>query len=145
MNRIVLVLFVATAACQSSRDYTVDVAANRVSQLHVIRVRATAAQTEVTFRYDAGTETRRIGVYPVGAHGAFVLTDANSDQAFALTGITGIATLPERTTLRPEAVAKFVLTFEAIPETTTLIHLSEGSYAPEKGESTWQVRNVELR
>jgi hypothetical protein len=143
MQRIATLLVAALAACGST--YKVDKTAVRTPQLRVTKVQVSKSATRVTCEYAAGERTRRVGINGPGKKGAFVITDANNGKKYAVRSASGIATLPERTTVEPRTTLKFVLEFEPLAEGTAKIHVGEGEYAPDPGEITWQVRDIELK
>ena len=101
--------------------------------------------TTIHFRYEASGQLRRIGVHPPGHGGAFAIKSLDGKQTHALTAISGIAKLPERTQVQEDEVLEFSLTFEPIPESTGAFHVGEGDYDPETGESAWHFRDVKFR
>lgn len=113
--------------------------------LRITKIVAGPEDTRITFRYRAAEESRRIGVYPPGADGAFVITNAEESQTYKLRKINGISTLPERTTVGRGEMLEFTLVFDSIPATLNKIHVGEGKYSPEAGETSWHFLDIDLK
>ena len=141
MKRIVslLVLF----GCAGG--HWVDQVADTVPFVRITRIEAGTDATTIRFRYHASDQARRMGVHPPGHGGAFAIKSLDGTKTYRLTAIAGIATLPERTLVPAGDAFTFSLTFEPIPESTGTIHVGEGDYDPEIGESAWHFRNVNFR
>ena len=145
LSFVALLGLMVACASNSGTTYSVDKVAATAPQLRVTQVVVAKKSTRVSFRYDAGDRTRRVGIHAVGQPGAFAITDPATGQRYALRKIKGIAVAPERTDITPGASLTFTLTFDPIPAGTKRIHVGEGEYSAEAGESRWTVRNVELR
>lgn len=145
MKWIVAAFLVLCAACATGVTHTVDQAAESVPQLKVTAVVVFADRTEVQFVYRAADRGRRIGVHAPGEVGAFLLTDADTGQPYALRKVQGVAILPARTTVAPNEGVEFSLTFDSIPSTTKRVHVGEGDYRPQADETAWHVRGIVLQ
>ncbi|MDH3591459.1 MAG: hypothetical protein OER88_06250 [Planctomycetota bacterium] len=133
-------------ACTTAREYQVDQVSDSIALLRIVGVTVTGDATKVMFRYQADEQSRRIGVHPPGHSGAFVITDADGAAGtYALVESRGIATLPARTNVARGESHDFTLVFVPLPTPVRRVHISEGTYAPETGETSWRFTNVVLR
>ncbi len=135
----------AFAACSSAREYRLDKVSDTTALLRITKIVAGPAETRITFRYQAAEESRRIGVHPPGADGAFVITNAEESQTYSLKKVEGVAMLPERTTVGRGEMLEFTLVFESIPASLTQVHVGEGMYSPEAGETSWHFLDIDLK
>lgn len=135
----------AFAACGSVREYRLDKVSDTTALLRITKIVAGPDSTRITFRYQAAERMRRMGVHPPGHTGAFVITDADETTTYKLQEIDGVATLPERTKVRRGEMLEFTLVFESIPASLTRVHVGEGKYSPEAGETSWHFLDVELK
>jgi hypothetical protein len=113
-------------------------------QLHITKVRVSKSKTVIDFEYSAGDQSRRVGVHPPGAEGAFEIETLDGAENFALQNIEGIAVLPDRTQVMAGSNLKFKLTFDPIPKTLRRFNVGEGDYDPATGETSWYFKDVDL-
>jgi len=124
--------------------YALDKTSMTVPALRMTGAIVASRGTRLDFEY-APDAARQVGVYPPGHAGAFVLQTLDRKKTYKLTGVDGIALLPDRTTVEAGATLKFSLTFEAIPDDLWEFHVGEGEYDAAAGESSWQFLKVSLR
>jgi hypothetical protein len=134
---------VAAVGCGTT--YPVDQVSDTVPSLKIVKVAVNPDSTRIDFRYEARGATRRIGVHAPSDEGAFAIRSLDGKKTYRLTGIDGIAVLPERSTVEVGASLEFALTFEPIPQTMVEFQVGEGAFDAEPGESTWRFRNVSIR
>ena len=144
MRLTLLILVVAAAAC-GGRRFVIDKASVSVPFLTITKVDVGRKSTPIYFEYAPPEGSpRRVGVHPPGHAGAFGIQSLDRSQTFALTGIQGIATLPDRKMVEGGGELRFALTFEPIPDDMWEFHVGEGTYDPDAGETSWQFLNVKL-
>ncbi|MHC4548577.1 MAG: hypothetical protein ACYTEZ_07350 [Planctomycetota bacterium] len=135
-------LLIAVGGC--GVRYALDKASVTMPNLHLTEVVVSPKATRVTCEY-LPDQTRLVGVHPPGHEGAFSIQTLDRSRAYRLTGVEGIAILPERTTVEEGQTLKFRLTFEPIPDDLWEFHVGEGRYDAEAGETSWQFVKVSLR
>ena len=122
-----------------------DKASVAIPYLTITNVDVGRKSTRIDFEYTPPEgQPRRVGVHPPGHDGAFSIQSIDRSRKYALTGIRGIATLPDRTDVKGGEKRRFALTFEAIPDDMWEFHVGEGTYSPDAGETTWQFLNAKL-
>ncbi|MFQ5844667.1 MAG: hypothetical protein ACE5JG_06725 [Planctomycetota bacterium] len=133
--------------CSVARtEYSLDHASATVANVRITGVTVTRDETRVAFVYEAPPgQTRRIGIHPPGHTGAFIIQSADRTQTYGLVGADGISILPERTTVPGGERLEFALTFDPIPKGLRTIHVGEGEYTPETGESSWHFLDLALK
>lgn len=124
--------------------YALDKASMSVPALRLTDAIVAKRGTRLKFEY-APEQARQVAVHPPGHDGAFIIQTLDRKQTYKLTGVDGIALLPDRTTVEAGATLKFSLTFEPIPDDMWEFHVGEGKYDAAAGESTWQFLKVSLR
>lgn len=135
-----LMLAVATA-CASR--YRVNEVADTVPNLFLEEVRARSGSTKLVFRYEA-SEAMLVGVHPPGHPDAFVLRTLDGQRSFALTDVSGIAELPEKTEVDARDSLRFSMTFEGLPEDVTTFSAGAAAFDPERPGDSWQFFRVAL-
>ncbi|MHC4972034.1 MAG: hypothetical protein ACYTG3_06855 [Planctomycetota bacterium] len=124
--------------------YALDKTSMTVPALRLTDAVVARRGTRLKFEY-APDQARQVGVHPPGHKGAFVIQTLDRKQTYKLTGVDGIAVLPERTTVAAGTTLEFSLTFEPIPDDMWQFHVGEGAYDAKADESTWQFQKVSLR
>ena len=137
-----LLILILLAGCGTR--YALDMTSVTVPALRMTDAIVATRGTRLEFEY-APEHARRVGVHPPGHEGAFIIQTLDRKQTYKLTGVDGIALLPDRTTVEAGATLKFSLTFEAIPDDLWEFHVGEGEYDADAGESSWQFLKVSLR
>jgi hypothetical protein len=114
MGRRLLLLTLLAAGCGDR--YVVNETSDNLPSLILHEVRVSGGETKLVFRYEAA-EACEVGLHPPGHAEAFALSDGA--RTFALTDVSGIAELPETTSVNAHRSVKFALTFEPLPAEAT--------------------------
>jgi hypothetical protein len=143
MKFAALLLLVAAVGCGTT--HPVSQVSDTVPSLKIVKVVVNTDSTRIDFRYQASGATRRVGVHAPSDEGAFAIRSLDGKKIYRLTGVDGIAVLPERSTVEDGTSLDFALTFEPIPKSMTAFQVGEGAFEAEPGESTWRFQKVSLK